>query len=239
MQRGHRAPAHRGGVGRAAVRDEGLQARALERDRAGQGPRHGRHRRRPDEPRRLGEDRDRQGRRGRHRARRGGDGLRRLLPVRGRPAARRSTRASRAIIQPGGSQRDPRSSTRPTRPAWRWSSPPGGTSATERPAFKAFDDCRTVARVGPRRSSPSHERAPSPTSRGARVALDPPRPERPRPAGDRAPAGGRRPSGPAASSSSASPRPRSLTTSACFARQASCAPGPTGGSGCCRCARPT
>ena len=34
MQRGHRAQADRGGVGRAAVRDAGVQARALERDRA-------------------------------------------------------------------------------------------------------------------------------------------------------------------------------------------------------------
>ena len=35
-----------------------------------------------------------------------GAGLRRVLPVRRRAAARRSTRASRAIIQPGGSVRD-------------------------------------------------------------------------------------------------------------------------------------
>ena len=34
MQRRHRAQADRGGVGRAAVRDAGVQARALERDRA-------------------------------------------------------------------------------------------------------------------------------------------------------------------------------------------------------------
>ena len=36
---GHRAKADRGGVGRAAVRDARVQARAVERDRAGQGPR--------------------------------------------------------------------------------------------------------------------------------------------------------------------------------------------------------
>ena len=44
--RGHRAQADRGGVGRDAVRVEGLQARALERDRAGEGPRDGGDRRR-------------------------------------------------------------------------------------------------------------------------------------------------------------------------------------------------
>ena len=39
MQRGHRAQADRGGVGRAAVRHARVQARALERDRAGARPR--------------------------------------------------------------------------------------------------------------------------------------------------------------------------------------------------------
>ena len=49
-----RAQADRAGVGRAAVRDARLQARALERDRAGARPGHGRRGRGPDEPGRLG-----------------------------------------------------------------------------------------------------------------------------------------------------------------------------------------
>ena len=67
-------------------------------------PRHGGHRRRPDEPRRLRPPRDREGPRRRSRAR--VHGLRRLLPVRRRPPAGARRRASTAIIQPGGSVRD-------------------------------------------------------------------------------------------------------------------------------------
>ena len=52
----------RGGVGRAALRDARVQARALERDRAVARPGHGRDRCRADEPRGLRADRDRQGR---------------------------------------------------------------------------------------------------------------------------------------------------------------------------------
>ena len=56
-----RAPADRGRVGGDAVRLAGVQARALERDRALQGAGERRHRRRADEPGRLGADRDREG----------------------------------------------------------------------------------------------------------------------------------------------------------------------------------
>ena len=93
-------------VGRDAVRLEGLQARALERDRAVQRPRVGRHRRRADEPRRLGAARDREGPRGGHRPARRRAGL--ATRSSRSPTARssRSTRASTAIIQPGGSMRD-------------------------------------------------------------------------------------------------------------------------------------
>ena len=56
-----RAQAHRGGVGRAAVRLESRAARALERDRDRERARHGRHRRRPDEPRGRGALRRREG----------------------------------------------------------------------------------------------------------------------------------------------------------------------------------
>ena len=106
MQVVTRAQAERGGVGRAAVRLAGVQARALERDRAGEGPGHGGHRRGPDEPGGLGADRRREG----------------APPPSWRWTARRwpRTRSSRsptaprlaidagvrAIIQPGGSQRD-------------------------------------------------------------------------------------------------------------------------------------
>ena len=95
----------RGRVGRDAVRLEGLQARALERDRAVAHARVGRHRRRADEPRRLRPARDREGaRRGQRPAGRRAR-LGRVLPVRRRPAARRRGRVT-SIIQPGGSKRD-------------------------------------------------------------------------------------------------------------------------------------
>ena len=83
-----------------------VQARRLERDRDRPGRPDARDRRRPDEPRRRGADRGREGARARARARRGGARLRRVLPVRRRARSSRSTRASRAIIQPGGSKRD-------------------------------------------------------------------------------------------------------------------------------------
>ena len=102
----HRAQADRGRVGRDAVRLEGLQARALQRDRAVQRPRVGRHRRRPDEPRGLRAPRDREGPRRR---------LRRCSAPRwprtrsSRSPTARSSRVDAgvtAIIQPGGSMRD-------------------------------------------------------------------------------------------------------------------------------------
>ena len=71
-----------------------------------QGPRHDRHRRRSDEPRRLGAAGDREGPRGGHRPERP---ARRVATRSSRsPTGRssRSTRASPAIIQPGGSVRD-------------------------------------------------------------------------------------------------------------------------------------
>jgi phosphoribosylaminoimidazolecarboxamide formyltransferase / IMP cyclohydrolase len=50
----------RGNLGRSPLRVARLQARGLQRDRDRQGPADDRHRRRPDEPRRLGPDRDRE-----------------------------------------------------------------------------------------------------------------------------------------------------------------------------------
>ena len=62
----------------------------------------------PDEPRRLGAPRGRQGRARTVPLEGVGDGLRRLLPVRRRARGRRSRPASRPIIQPGGSRATPR-----------------------------------------------------------------------------------------------------------------------------------
>ncbi len=77
---------HRARMGGPAVRLDGLQARALQRDRDRPRPRDARHRRRPDEPRRLGPPGLREGARGL--ARRRGARLRRVLPLRRRPGAR-------------------------------------------------------------------------------------------------------------------------------------------------------
>ena len=99
-----RAPSQRGRVGRDAVRLEGVQARALERDRARARPRDGGDRGRPDEPRGLRAP-------GRSRSRR---------PSRSQGAAMASDAffpfadgpqlaidaGVTAIIQPGGSRRD-------------------------------------------------------------------------------------------------------------------------------------
>jgi phosphoribosylaminoimidazolecarboxamide formyltransferase/IMP cyclohydrolase len=86
--RGHagrdRTQADRGGVGRAAFRDAGVQARALERRRARPRARHGWDRGRSDEQSGLGPDRGRQGQSSRHRARRRRARIRRVLPLRGR-----------------------------------------------------------------------------------------------------------------------------------------------------------
>ena len=96
-----RAQAERGGVGRAAVRVEGRQARAIERDRAVTRPRHDRHRRGPDEPRGRRAARDREGRGGPARqAGRRRDGVGRLLPVPGRP--RGGDRAGHPRDHPAG-----------------------------------------------------------------------------------------------------------------------------------------
>ena len=82
----NRTRAERRRAGRAAVRVDGVQARQVERHRAGAGRRGRRvpdrwHRRWADEPRRLSQDRGRQGRRPDGRLRRR---ERRVLPLRGR-----------------------------------------------------------------------------------------------------------------------------------------------------------
>ena len=128
----HRAQAVRARVGRDAVRLEGLQARALQRDRAVQGPRHRRHRRRADEPRRLRPPGDREGPHGRHRPRRLSRSPR--TPSSRSPTAlsSRSTRARRASSSRAARGATPRSSRPRTPPASRWSSPTGATSSTSR-----------------------------------------------------------------------------------------------------------
>ncbi len=88
----HQVAAERSAVGRHVLRLDRRPPRPLQRDRDRQGRRHARHRRRPDEPRRLGPPRGREvprrPRRGRRRpARRLRRRLRRLLPLRRRPRA--------------------------------------------------------------------------------------------------------------------------------------------------------
>ena len=104
-ERRHRR-AERAAVGRPRLRMARLQARRVERDRAREGPADDRDRRRPDEPRRRGAHRGREGGGVRPRP----DRLRRSPRTRSSrsPTARRSrsTRASTAIVQPGGSRRD-------------------------------------------------------------------------------------------------------------------------------------
>ena len=91
---GHRAQAERGASG-ASCCSRGRSCKHVRSNAIvlAQGPGHGGRRRRADEPRRLGADRGREGRRSRASPGGRGDGLRRLLPVRRRPAGRRSTRA--------------------------------------------------------------------------------------------------------------------------------------------------
>ena len=98
-----RGPARQARVGRPPLRVADRALRALERDRAREGPRDRRDRRRADEPRRRRPDRRREGRRagGRRRPRLG-----RVLPVRRRPEARLRRRRQGRAIQPGGSVRD-------------------------------------------------------------------------------------------------------------------------------------
>ena len=78
----------RADVGRPALRLARGQARLVERDRARQGTADDRDRNRAAQPRRRREDRARQGARARPRPDRLGARLGRVLPVRGRPAAR-------------------------------------------------------------------------------------------------------------------------------------------------------
>ncbi len=96
----------RGAVERPRLRVARVQARLLERDRAGEGPRDDRDRRRPDEPRRR-------------RAHRGGEGARSsattstgaalasdaFFPFADGPQIALDAGVT-AIVQPGGSQRD-------------------------------------------------------------------------------------------------------------------------------------
>ena len=87
-----RADADRRRDGRSPLCLCGVQARQVERHRVRQGGRHGRHRRRADEPARFGQDRGGQGERGGNARGRGRRAAQRqrgrlgcLLPVRGRP----------------------------------------------------------------------------------------------------------------------------------------------------------
>ena len=105
-------------VGRPALRLARVQARLVERDRARTRPADDRDRRGPDEPRRRGADRRREGPRARPRHARCRARERRVLPVRGRRAARARAGIA-AIVQPGGSKprrRGARRSRPPERP---------------------------------------------------------------------------------------------------------------------------
>ena len=129
-ERGHRAQADRGGVGRAAVRDAGVQARALERDRA-----------RPRAWRRSGIGAGQMSRvdsvriavdkAARRRASLEGAALASdaFFPFADGPSWR-STRACGRSSSRAGRSATTRWSTPATRPASRWSSRPGATSAT-------------------------------------------------------------------------------------------------------------
>ena len=107
-------PPDRGRVARPALRLAGLPAREVQRDRARPRQRDRRHRRRADEPRRRGPPRRREVAAGRPQRR--GDGLRRLLPLRRRPRARRSRPASPRSCSPAAPSATTRSSPPPTRP---------------------------------------------------------------------------------------------------------------------------
>ena len=106
------ARSRRRDVGRPAVRLDGGEAHALERDRDRPRRPDARDRRRSDEPGRRGADRGREGARARALARGRGARLRRVLPVRRRACSSRSRRASA------------RSSSRAARSATTRSSPP-------------------------------------------------------------------------------------------------------------------
>ena len=144
------------------VRLARLQARHLERDRAREGPADDRDRRRPDEPRRRGPDRDREGARARALARGRRARLRRVLPVRGRAAA--GARRGRDRADPAGRLEAGRRGDRGGReaPARRWSSPAAATSGTDRRSSVA--DVRSAA-------EPREERGDA--SRRERVASEP------------------------------------------------------------------
>ena len=130
--------ADRGRAGRPQARHEGRQARQVERHRLCEGRRDGRHRRRPDEPRRFLAHRasqiDRRGRGGRARGRADqglSGGVGRVLPVPRRHAGGGRGRrhggdpAGRLDERSGGDRRRRRSAASP------WCSPACGTSGTD------------------------------------------------------------------------------------------------------------
>ena len=130
--------AEQGGAARPEVRVPRRQAREVQHHRLCEGPCHGRHRRRPDEPRRCGAHCRRQGRgRGALGKTAGADDdrlggrLRRLLPVRRRPAGRDRSRRHRG--DPAGRLDARRRGDRrpPTRTASPWCSPGSGISGIE------------------------------------------------------------------------------------------------------------
>ena len=97
--------AERDGLGRPALRLAGLQARQLERDRARARPADDRDRRRPDEPRRLGADRARQGPRARAPTAGAVVASDAFFPFADGPQLALAAGVT-GVIQPGGSKRD-------------------------------------------------------------------------------------------------------------------------------------
>ena len=119
----------RRGAGRPGVRVDGLPRREVQRDPARQRWRLGRHRHGPGQPGRLLQAR---GRPGGGAGRRLGRRLRRVLPLRGRPADpdRRRREGDRPARRLGARRADHRG--RQGRPASRCTSPAPGTLPTER-----------------------------------------------------------------------------------------------------------
>ena len=126
-----------------------LQARRLERDRARQGPADDRHRRRPDEPRRRGADRGREGARARPRPRRRGA---RVATRSSRSRTGRSSRSTRASTRdhPAGRLEARRRGDRRRRGrrARRWSSPAAGTSGTSASLATSVPDTLPAVAAG-------------------------------------------------------------------------------------------
>ena len=152
-------------VGRPHLRLARRQARRLERHRDRQGPRHGRHRRRPDEPRRRRAHRAVARRSSRSRARR----------WRPTPSSRSTTGRKlaldagvRSFIQPGGAKRDDDVITAVDRERGRrWSSPGAGTSTIDPARPRATPTSTAGSRSATRSSHRSRCRARSWTCRTA------------------------------------------------------------------------